>query len=268
MKNNSLYLLICLALVFIFLLPWVSNAGWIIKMTTTRGNEMYRNILYIQGSRIKVVADEGWLIFDGLSHEIILGNVEEKNFWKGNIGDLYREIKRNNNDEAYKQSFSSYVVLEYILQQMLMGDKKGMINFYKEDTAVHCMRTAQMATISGIPVRKFIVNVHDTTKQEVWLGENMIQKKEFYPQLVKAVSKIWHRGIRSNDFEYTKAYGLMKMMGFPLKTITYNEDYKVVEVAQQVIEKRIETSYFLIPTDFSPCSLPKLLRTYQNRNNQ
>jgi glycine cleavage system H lipoate-binding protein len=271
MQKKIVYFIGALVLGVVLLYVKPTQAGWIIKMRTKTKHEVSRSVIYVQNNQIRIVEVFQTIIFNGNNNEICFIDVSKKSYWKGDIQDFkkgmthYQEgiksaytvqMKEHMDD---KMSAEQKAMMEEAMKKMSEFKNPAQQELEEPEWEVHISRTHEMGNIAGYPARRYLVKVDGELKEEVWVAENLIGKKDWDPEIFKKFFESLSMGVKL-DYESTDEYWEFGKRGFPLRTISYDGEYQQEEVAEEVIEKNIPRQMFQPPVNFTEVLLADVLK--------
>ena len=245
---------ILLFLLFLFLLPNDTFAGWVIKEVTkdAYGEERTQTI-YVQNNIMKTVDNEEVRIYYLNKSKICLINPIKKTYWEGTIDDYVKGTNEYNlamvEDELSKltpEQKKEYKALHsQIYQEAVKNEVRTDTNICNK---VEIKKLPDKEIIAKYQTQRYQLWINDSLEYDYWVANRINLYKDFnFEKFYKLIEKMSGQ-LSETGYESTPEFKAFLKKGYSLKTV--DSEGNITETIK-ITKKQISSSFFKVPSEYT-----------------
>jgi hypothetical protein len=249
-----------IALILLALINFPLFAGWVI--TTEISEELDKKeteTTFIQNNKIKSVTEKEILIFDLNTEEIIFCNPVSKIYWSGTLSEFKNTMIEEINIQM--ESTLDKVPAEYRdeykkkFQEMIEKIENSDQN---KDSGIEAKSIDETIRINNYEAEKYQLWKDNILREEIWVAPELSMKDDLDIGKFKNFFHKFLNTLNNNSVENTPEFIELFEKGYPLKTIEYHENFKIINTVVNIENKNIPDAEFDIPEKYKKAGLSEL----------
>ncbi|MCD4680789.1 MAG: DUF4412 domain-containing protein [Bacteroidales bacterium] len=244
----------------LLLISFQLMAGWVI---TSEKDEELDNIeietTYIQDNIIKITTERDIAIFNFETNEIYLINPLSKSYWAGTLSDF-----KTNVIEGMKSKMENMLkkipVEHHEMYKKMYQDKIDKIESDKinEGDDLEIKETSENLNILDYSSAKYQIWQDEILREDVWIAEKLDISDELNIEKFKNFFMSFSNITSDRSVENSPKFFELFEKGYPLKTIEYYENFKIITTVTNIEKKQIPASEFSPPPGFNKINIMDL----------
>ncbi len=250
------------ALTILLLISVQLMAGWVITSERDEGFGIKEiETIYIQDDKFKTATENDIVILNFKTEVIYLINPINQSYWSGTLSEFKTSMvnriksKMQNVIAIEKVPAEHREMYEKMYQEIIDKIENEEIN---TGTDLEVKETSDNMNIIGYSADKYQFWQEGILREDIWIAEKLKISDELNFEKFKQLFMSFTNVAPERSVEGSPKYLELVETGYPIKTVEYKENFKIVTTATNIEKKQIADSEFLPPSDYNEISIMDL----------